>query len=115
MGSHTESLGKGNGAYMHNSMSEHGAQGLAWGWHSSQSNLLAASGHETGSNGFTRNGHSSAGGHKRHRGLDGSAAPVQAGPHHDALMELARENLLLKHQLHVATTEVDFPHFARSG
>jgi hypothetical protein len=33
-------------------------------------------------------------------------AGPQAGPHQDALMELARENLLLKHQLHMATLEV---------
>ncbi len=51
------------------------------------------------------------GGHaKRHRGLDApGGAAAQAGPHHDALMELARENLLLKHQLHVATIEVALP------
>jgi hypothetical protein len=29
------------------------------------------------------------------------------GAHHDALTELARENLLLKHQLTVASAEVD--------
>ena len=31
---------------------------------------------------------------------------LSAAAHQDALMELARENLLLKHQLHVASVQV---------
>mmetsp|Transcript_35997 Transcript_35997/g.81022 ORF Transcript_35997/g.81022 Transcript_35997/m.81022 type:complete len:460 (-) Transcript_35997:206-1585(-) len=37
--------------------------------------------------------------------IDGINVP--AGAHQDALMELARENLVLKHQLHVASLEVN--------
>ena len=99
----------GSSGYMHNSMNEYSSPGLPLGWHSSGSaSFLGPQLHGSGSNGATRSGHGAMGGHaKRHRGLDVSAgASAQAGPHHDALMELARENLLLKHQLQVATTEV---------
>ncbi len=44
---------------------------------------------------------------KRNRGADGMpSSSVQCSHHDDALMELARENLLLKRQLHVASLEV---------
>jgi hypothetical protein len=97
----------GSSGYLHNSMNEYSSPGLSLGWHSSGSaSLLGPQLHGSGSNGATRSGHGAMGA-KRHRGLDiAGGAPAQAGPHHDALMELARENLLLKHQLHVATTEV---------
>ncbi len=46
---------------------------------------------------------------KRHRGVDGLCmGGPPCSPHDDALMELARENLLLKRQLHVASLEVLF-------
>jgi hypothetical protein len=98
----------GAGGYAHSSMSDY-PHGLSGGWHTgSSASLIGPAPHNSGSNGATRNGHVSSGGHsKRHRGMDSPSAPVQGGPHHDALMELARENLLLKHQLHVATAEVE--------
>ena len=106
---HSDSyLAKGNGSgYLHHSMGEF-PPNIAGGWHSGSSvSLVGPSLHSSGSNGVSRSGHNSSGGHaKRHRGLETPAAPSQGGPHHDALMELARENLLLKHQLHVATAEV---------
>jgi hypothetical protein len=44
---------------------------------------------------------------KRNRGADGMpSSSAQCAHHDDALMELARENLLLKRQLHVASLEV---------
>jgi hypothetical protein len=47
---------------------------------------------------------------KRNRGADGMPSSSTHCSHHDdALMELARENLLLKRQLHVASLEVS-PH-----
>jgi hypothetical protein len=100
----------GSSGYMHNAMNEYSSPGLSLGWHSSGSApYLGPSLHGSNSNGANRSGHGAMGGHaaKRHRGLDvPGGTSAQAGPHHDALMELARENLLLKHQLHVATTEV---------
>jgi hypothetical protein len=57
------------------------------------------------------NGDSSMNGHsahsKRHRASDGlSVGGMPSSLHEDALMELARENLLLKRQLQVASLEV---------
>ena len=105
--SHSDGLSKGSGAYMHSAMADYGTQGLPWGWHAGGSAPLGGLPHHEGSSNGVRSGHGAMGGHaKRHRGLEPPAASAQAGPHHDALMELARENLLLKHQLHVASAEV---------
>ena len=57
--------------------------------------------------GCSRNSNSGDPHAKRNRGADGMpASSAQCSHHDDALMELARENLLLKRQLHVASLEV---------
>eukprot|EP00292_Cryptomonas_paramecium_P009876 CAMPEP_0113692708 /NCGR_PEP_ID=MMETSP0038_2-20120614/19247_1 /TAXON_ID=2898 /ORGANISM="Cryptomonas paramecium" /LENGTH=264 /DNA_ID=CAMNT_0000614675 /DNA_START=213 /DNA_END=1004 /DNA_ORIENTATION=- /assembly_acc=CAM_ASM_000170 len=79
------------------------------GWHSPSTSphMTATSAHHASTNGSARNGHAFSGHAKRQRGLDvPPLGSVPSSPHHDALMELARENLLLKHQLHVAHVEV---------
>ena len=53
---------------------------------------------------------------KRHRGDDGlSVDGLPCTPHDDTLVELARENLLLKRQLHVASLEVRGAAWSRSS